>query len=107
MLVYRCGGNRRVLVVAITSAAGVGQKCLAEDGSTRGVRVAGGAVRVARAQAAAMVYRACEGEVPEARGAGGGGVGADGDGAAGDKVEHPTEVGVGGRTAMTGSAGAR
>lgn len=38
---YRCGGNRRVLMVAITSAASVGlgsncQRCLSEDWSTRG-----------------------------------------------------------------------
>jgi hypothetical protein len=41
MLDYRCGGNRRVLMVAITGTLGSGlgrdcPKCLAEDGSTRG-----------------------------------------------------------------------
>jgi hypothetical protein len=41
MLDYRCGGNRRVLMVAITGTLGSGlgrdcPRCLAEDRSTRG-----------------------------------------------------------------------
>jgi hypothetical protein len=65
MLVYRCGGNRRVLVVAITSAAGVGQAVgggrLSDVSRSRRVH-AGCAYSwgVARAQAAAMVYRVRE-----------------------------------------------